>query len=70
MVYKSLVKEILKNYNVSDQDVIDILRDIEKETGHNVNLIKAVIDLEREGLIKRLKKKKKKKEKEVSVAYA
>jgi hypothetical protein len=59
LIYKSLVKDILKRYNLSDQDAIDILKDIEKETGHNHELIKAVIDFEGEKLIKRLKKKAK-----------
>ena len=59
---------MLKKYNLSDEEVIEILKDVEKEVGHNVNLIKAVIDLEKEGLIKRLKKKKKITEKEIAYA--
>ena len=68
LIYKNLVKNMLKKYNLSDEEVIEILKDVEKEVGHNVNLIKAVIDLEKEGLIKRLKKKKKITEKEIAYA--
>lgn len=72
LIYKNLVKKLLGN-KISDADAEEILKDIEKEVGHNHNLIKAVIDFEGAGLAKRLKKKKKKEQKEKEItasAYA
>ena len=62
LVFKDTVKERLKKFNVTDSQAVEILQDIEREVGHNRELIKAVVDLEGENLIKRLKKKKKKEE--------
>jgi hypothetical protein len=67
MRFIGTVKRYLKGYRISDQDAREILEDVERDVGHDANLIKAVIDLEREGLIKRLKRKKKKRE--VQLAY-
>ena len=64
MRFLNIVKEYLREYNVDDEQAKEILLDIENEIGHNPNLIKAVVDSEKEDLIKRLKKKKKLKEKE------
>ena len=64
LAFKQLVKDLLKKHNVNDQEAIEILQDIEKEVGHNRELIKAIIDFEKEGLIRRLKKRKKQKESE------
>ena len=68
LVFKNLVKEMLKSFNVTDEEVVEILEDVENEVGHNKELIKAVVDFEREALIKRLKKKKK--QKEIEMTYA
>ena len=68
LVFKNLVKEMLKNFNVTDEEVVEILEDVENEVGHNKELIKEVVDFEREALIKRLKKKKK--QKEIEMTYA
>ena len=68
LMFKNLVKEMLKNFNVTDEEVVEILEDIENEVGHNKELIKAVVDFEGEALIKRLKKKKK--QKEIEMTYA
>lgn len=68
LMFKNLVKEMLKNFNVTDEEVIEILEDVEKEVGHNKELIKAVVDFEQKALIKRLKKKKK--QKEIEMTYA
>jgi len=65
MKFLGTVKGYLKDYNVSDADARQILEGIEKDVGHNPNLIKAMIDLEKSGLIKRLKKKSK----ESNIAY-
>jgi hypothetical protein len=65
-MFKNLVKEKLKRFNITDENAEEILKDIEKEVGHNHELIKAIVDIEDEKLMKRLKKKKK----EVDVAYA
>lgn len=69
MRFLNVVKEYLREYNLSDEDAKEILRDVEKEVGHNENLIKAMIDLEKKKLIRRLKKKKKIEEKEIAAAY-
>lgn len=66
LMFKNLVKEKLKRFNITDENAEEILKDIEKEVGHNHELIKAIVDIEDEKLMKRLKKKKK----EVDVAYA
>ena len=68
LMFKDAVKSILKKYNVNDKQAVEILLDIEREVGHNKELIGAVVDLERENLIKRLKKKEKKRE--TASAYA
>ena len=65
MKFMELVKQLT---GVSDDDAREILEDIEDEVGHDENLIKAVVDAEKEGLKKRLRKKKKREE-EASVAY-
>lgn len=65
MKYLNLVMRLAK---VSEGDAEKILKDIEDEVGHDENVIKAVVDAEREGLIKRLRKKKRVKEE--SIAYA
>lgn len=70
MKYINAVKKYLGNYNINDEQAKDILLDIEDEVGHNSELIKAIVDFEKEGLIKRLKKKKKKKTEEKHIAYA
>ena len=61
------VKGYLKTYKLSDKQAKQILEDIEREVGHNPNLIKAVVDLEKGSLIKRLKRREK--EKEIEIAY-
>ena len=67
MMFKDLVRKLT---GVSDKEAVEILKDIENEVGHDTNLIKAVIDFEGQGLVKRLKKKRKAKEKEEqSMAY-
>ena len=68
MRFLDTVKQYLREYNISDEQAKEILLDIENEIGHNPNLIKAVVDSEKENLIKRLKKKSREKEKE-SMAY-
>ncbi|NYZ79727.1 hypothetical protein H0N95_00580 [Candidatus Micrarchaeota archaeon] len=68
LVFKNAVKNILKKYNINDEQSVEILQDIEREVGHNHELIGAVVDLEGENLIKRLKKKEKKKE--IAMTYA
>lgn len=68
LMFKNAVKNYLKKYNVNDEQATEILLDIEREVGHNKELISAVVDLERENLIKRLKKKKEKRE--VAMTYA
>lgn len=70
MRYINTVKKYLRNYDISDEQAKDILLDIEDEVGHNADLIKAIVDFEREALIKRLKKKRKKKAKGKHIAYA
>jgi hypothetical protein len=70
MMFLDVVKNYLREYNVTDQEAKEILLDIENEVGHNKDLIKAVVDFEKEGLIKRLKKKKKAKGREKEMAYA
>lgn len=70
LMFKNAVKEILKKYNVNDEQAVEILKDVEKEVGHNKELIKAIVDLEGENLIKRLKKKKEKSKKEELIGYA
>lgn len=65
LVFKNLVKKYLKN-QVTDSQAEDILRDIESEVGHDMNLIKTVVVFEGAGLAKRLKKKKKREIREVA----
>ena len=69
LVFLSTVKNYLKEYSINDEQAKLILQDIEKEVGHNKELIKAVVDMEREALIKRLRRKGKEKQKK-SIAYA
>lgn len=69
MMFLDVVKKYLRDYNVTDQEAKEILQDIEKEVGHNKELIKAVVDFEQAGLIRRLKKKKKEEEAEKEAAY-
>jgi hypothetical protein len=64
MRFLNVVKDYLKDYNLSDEQAKEILLDVENEVGHNANLIKAVVDSEKQDLIKRLKKKKKQEEKQ------
>ena len=71
LMFKQLVKDLLKKYNVNDEQAVEILLDIEQEVGHNKELIKAIIDFEKESLIRRLKKKKKQiKSEEETMTYA
>lgn len=65
--YLRFVGEVSRYTGVSKADAEEILRDIEREVGHNVGLIKAVVDLEKEKLARRLKKKSR--EKETTMAY-
>lgn len=60
------VKKYLKQYNITDEQAKYILLDIEKEVEHNPNLIKAIVDFEKEDLIKRLKRKGKEKKKDLA----
>jgi len=69
MKFLGSVKNYLREYNVTDLEARQILESIEKEVGHNPNLIKAVVDTEKAGLIKRLKRRSKEKKKEEEVAY-
>jgi len=69
MKFLGSVKNYLREYNVTDLEARQILEDIEREVGHNVNLIKSVVDMEKTGLIKRLKRRSKEKKKEEEVAY-
>jgi hypothetical protein len=66
MMFLSVVKNYLREYNITDQEAKEILLDIEKEVGHNKELIKAVVDFEQAALIRRLKKKSAKREKELA----
>lgn len=66
MKFTGAVKNYLREYNVTDNEARQILESIEKEVGHNANLIKSVVDMEKAGLIKRLKKKAKEKEPEMA----
>lgn len=63
--YLDLVKRLAK---VGEGDARAILEDVAKEEGHNLDLIKATVDFEKENLRKRLKKKKMR-EREVALAY-
>lgn len=65
MRFLGTVKDYLKDYKITDEDARRILEDVEKEVGHNPNLIKAMIDYEKHGLIRRLKRKRK----ESEIAY-
>ena len=65
MAYLELVKQLT---GVGDEDARRILQDIEGEVGHDKNLIKAIVDAEKEGLARRLRKKRRKEEK--TIAYA
>jgi hypothetical protein len=69
MKYINTVQKYLKDYNVNKEQAEEILRDVEKQVGHNANLIKAIVDFEKGNLIKRLKKKKKEKQKEEAYGY-
>jgi len=69
MKFLGTVKNYLSEYNVNDLEARQILESIEKDVGHNPNLIKAVVDTEKAGLIKRLKRRSKEKKKEEEVAY-
>jgi len=66
MKFTGAVKNYLKEYNVTDNEARQILESIEKEVGHNANLIKSIVDMEKAGLIKRLKKRAKAKESEIA----
>ena len=68
MKFLGTVKGYLGQYNINDSEAKQILEDIERDVGHNPNLIKAVVDTEKAGLIKRLKRRSKEK-KEEEVAY-
>ena len=70
MMFLNVVKNYLREYNISDEEAKEILLNIEGEVGHNKELIKAVVDFEKGDLIKRLKKKKKAKKREKEMAYA
>ena len=67
-MFIDIVKKYLAEYNVNDDEAKEILEDIEKQVGHNKELIKATVDFEKENLIRRLKKRQKKKE--ISAAYS
>ena len=69
MKFLGSVKNYLREYNVTDLEARQILENIEREVGHNVNLIKSVVDMEKAGLIKRLKRRSKEKKKEEEMAY-
>ena len=69
MKFMGAVKNYLSEYNVSDLEARQILEGIEKEVGHNPNLIKAIVDSEKAGLIRRLKRRSLEKKKEEEVAY-
>jgi len=70
MQYIKDIKQLLSQYNLSDEQAAVILKDIERDVGHNANLIKATVDTEKEDLIKRLRKKKTEKEESKSMSYA
>ena len=65
MKFLGLVQDLT---GVSEPEAVDILKDVERDVGHEENLIKAVIDMEQATLVKRLKKRKKS-EDEHAVAY-
>ncbi|MBI2529743.1 MAG: hypothetical protein HYW05_01195 [Candidatus Diapherotrites archaeon] len=68
MMYLNYVRKLLKN-KITNDEAVEILRDIEGQFGHDKVTIKAVIDAEKENLIKRLgKKEKKRKERETALA--
>ena len=69
MKFLGSVKNYLSEYNVNDLEARQILENIEKEVGHNPNLIKAIVDSEKAGLIRRLKRRSREKKKEEEVAY-
>jgi len=69
MMYLNYVRKLLKN-KITDDEAIEILKDIEGQFGHDKVTIKAVIDVEKENLIKRLGKKEKKKKEEKETALA
>ncbi len=60
MMYLNYVRKLLKN-KITNDEAVEILKDIEEQFGHDKVTIKAVIDAEKENLIKRLERKKKKK---------
>ena len=66
MKFMGAVKNYLREYNVTDNEARQILESIEKDVGHNPNLIKSIVDMEKAGLIKRLKKRVKEKESEIA----
>ena len=57
------VRKLLKN-RITNDEAAEILKDIEEQFGHDKVTIRAVIDAEKENLIKRLERRKSKKEKE------
>ena len=63
MMYLNYVRKLLKN-RITNDEAVEILKDIEEQFGHDKITIKAVIDAEKENLIKRLERIKSKKEKE------
>ena len=63
MMYLQYVRKLLKN-RITNDEAIEILKDIEEQFGHDKVTIRAVIDAEKENLIKRLERRKSKKEKE------
>ncbi|MBI1973184.1 hypothetical protein HYS54_00070 [Candidatus Micrarchaeota archaeon] len=67
--YLDAVKRFAK---VGEADAKEILESVAREEGHNLELIKAVVDFEKENLRKRLRKKavKEKAKEEQSLAYA
>ena len=68
MMYLQYVRKLLKN-RITNDEAIEILKDIEEQFGHDKTTIKAVIDAEKENLIKRLERKRqKKKQKETELA--
>ena len=54
--YLKFLNAVMKLARVDEKEARKILGDIEKEQGHNANLIKAVVDFEGANLRKRLRK--------------
>jgi len=63
MMFVQQVRKLLKN-RITNDEAVEILKDIEEQFGHDKVTIRAVIDAEKENLIKRLERRKSKKEKE------